>query len=194
MRALFLDRDGVINRQLAGYVTTWQEFEVLPGVLAAMQMLARFDGPILVLTNQSAIARRLVTQAGVDEIHRKLLALVTAHGGRIDGFYVCPHHPNDGCACRKPKPGLLLQAAEEHALHLAECIFVGDAFTDYLAARAVGCASILVKTGRAGRELPGLLTTFCAQTGVDLAEEDVLIAPDLTAAAEALQCRGLLTR
>lgn len=193
MRALFLDRDGVINRQLPGYVTAWEEFDLLPGVLAALRTLARFDGPILVVTNQSAIARGLTTQTVVDDIHRRLAGLVAAHGGRIDGFYLCPHHPDDGCACRKPRPGMLLQAAAERHLRLSECVFVGDALSDFLAARAVGCASILVQTGRAGPELHNALSSYCNETGVTLTDVQVLITPDLAAASIELERRGLLT-
>lgn len=148
--AVFLDRDGVINRERADYVKCWHEVEILPGALDAIAQLAALGCPILVITNQSAIGRGIVTADEVDAIHRRLRDTVKAHGGRIDAFYVCPHHPDAGCDCRKPKPGLLLQAAEEHALDLRSCIFVGDSWTDREAAQSVGCESILVESGRLG--------------------------------------------
>jgi len=157
MQAIFLDRDGVINRERADYVKSWHEVELLPGVLTALARLAHIDGPIFVITNQSAIGRGLVTRETVDDIHRRLQGIVVAAGGRLDGFYLCPHHPDDGCACRKPRPGLLQQAAQDHNLMLEKCLFVGDAITDFQAARAAGCAGLLVRSGRQGARLDELL-------------------------------------
>jgi D-glycero-D-manno-heptose 1,7-bisphosphate phosphatase len=148
IHAILLDRDGVINRERADYVKSWDEFEFLPGALAALQRLAQLKWPILVITNQSAIGRNLVTVDDVDEIHRQLSAAVADAGGRIDAFYICPHHPAAGCACRKPQPGLLIQAATAFHLKLARCIFIGDSYTDYQAANAAGCHCMLVNSGR----------------------------------------------
>ncbi len=193
MRALFLDRDGVINRERADYVKSWDEFELLPGALAALQSLASFDGPIVVITNQSAIGRGLVERATVDRIHHNLRELVISNGGRIDGFFVCPHHPDEQCACRKPKPGLLLQAARAFALHLPDCIFVGDAISDFLAAQTVGCASILVQTGRAGASLPALIEQHSqSESGGPAPQPAVLIAADLAAVVAILSQQNLL--
>jgi D-glycero-D-manno-heptose 1,7-bisphosphate phosphatase len=171
-QAILLDRDGVINRERADYVKSWGEFEVLPGALPALSRLSSLHVPILVLTNQSAIGRGLVSLATVDAIHARLQWLVHAAGGRIDAFYICPHHPVDGCACRKPKPGLLLQAAAEFNLDLTACIFVGDSYTDYQAAQAAGCDTILVQSGRQGSQLPALLANH----------PPVPLVPDLVAA------------
>lgn len=189
-RALFLDRDGVINRQVAGYVTSWEEVELLPGALAALARLAAFDGPVLVISNQSAIARGLVAAETVAEIHARLRALVATAGGRIDGFYVCPHHPEAGCGCRKPRPGLLQRAAAEHGLALEKCVFVGDAVTDYQAALAAGCASILVRSGRQGGQIDALAASVHAAQGVDTAAP--VVVANLAAAADELEARGLL--
>ena len=193
MRALLLDRDGVMNRERADYVKNWGEFELLPGALVALSALASFDGKIVVITNQSAIGRGLVERATVDEIHRKLLELVVSNGGRIDAFFVCPHHPDEQCACRKPKPGLLLQAAAAFALHLPDCVFVGDAISDFLAAQAAGCASILVQTGRAGASLPALLAQHShGESGDPAPQPAALIAPDLAAVVAILSQRNML--
>ena len=151
--AVLLDRDGVLNQERADYVKSWQEFQFLPGVFSALRRLATLPVPIAVITNQSAIGRGLVTAAVVAAIHRQLRQAVVAAGGRLDGFFVCPHHPTADCACRKPKPGLLQQAAHHFHFDLANAIFIGDALTDFEAARAAGCHAILVKSGRQGATL-----------------------------------------
>ena len=179
LEAIFLDRDGVINQERADYVKSWDEFQILPGVLVALRRLAALQIPICVLTNQSAIARGRVRAEVVCEIHQRLGQLVEAHGGRIDAFFVCPHHPLDNCDCRKPKPGLLYQAASQFGVDLAHCVFIGDAFTDYLAAPAAHCQAMLVLTGRQGAELHDLLQD----------REGVSIFPDLTRAVDAIARR-----
>lgn len=153
MQAILLDRDGVINYERADYVKSWQEFQLLPGVLPALARLATLAIPIVVITNQSAIGRGIVAATVVTALHQRLGDVVTAAGGRIDAFFVCPHHPAVNCGCRKPKPGLLQQAAQQFAFALTETVFIGDAITDYEAACAAGCHSILVKSGRQGAEL-----------------------------------------
>ncbi|HMN31307.1 MAG TPA: HAD-IIIA family hydrolase, partial [Caldilineaceae bacterium] len=93
IQAIFLDRDGVINRERSDYVKAWSEFEFLPGVLTALSQLAQLGVPILVISNQSAIGRGLASPAIVDEIHQRARAIIEGAGGRIDAFFVCPHHP-----------------------------------------------------------------------------------------------------
>jgi D-glycero-D-manno-heptose 1,7-bisphosphate phosphatase len=153
MHAILLDRDGVINDERADYVKHWQEFQFLPGVLSALRQLATLAIPILVITNQSAIGRGIVAEAMVNTIHHQLRDAVVNAGGRIDAFFVCPHHPMVGCQCRKPQPGLLFQAARQFDFALKDAVFIGDAITDFAAARAAGCQSILVKSGRQGARL-----------------------------------------
>jgi len=174
IKAFFLDRDGVINRERADYVKTWGEFEFLPGVLLALQRLATLNIPILVISNQSAIGRGLISQDTSNAIHQQARTVIEAAGGRIDDFFVCPHHPEADCHCRKPKPGLLLQAAVQFDLDLAECIFIGDAITDFQAAQTAGCQAILVESGRQGSQLRKLLSTNL----------NACIVPDLAAAVE----------
>ena len=156
-QAIFLDRDGVINQERSDYVKTWSEFEFLPGALSALCDLATLNLPILVLTNQSVVGRGIVAQATIEMIHKQANAQIVRAGGRVDAFFLCPHHPDDRCLCRKPKPGLLLQAAAAFTLQLSECIFIGDSITDALAAQAVGCQSLLVASGRQGKQLPELV-------------------------------------
>ncbi len=170
--AVFLDRDGVINENRPGYVKNWAEVRILPGALAALRALARLDRPIVVISNQSAIGRGLTTAEAVDDIHERLAREVETAGGRIDAFYYCPHTPDEGCSCRKPAPGLLLQAAQELDLDLARSYLVGDAVGDIQAALAVGCSPILVKTGlgqAALRAMPDELLARC-HVAEDLAD------------------------
>jgi D-glycero-D-manno-heptose 1,7-bisphosphate phosphatase len=159
LEAIFVDRDGVLNRERKDYVKSWSEFEFLPGALAALARLAGFGVPILLITNQSVIGRGLAERSEIDEIHARLQGAAKDRGGRIDKVFVCPHRPDEGCGCRKPAPGLLLQAAEAYGLNLSHCIFIGDAVTDALAAEAAGCASLLVRSGRQGDELPALVAS-----------------------------------
>lgn len=159
-QAIFLDRDGTLNRERADYVKSWQEYEWLPGALDALAMLAALDAPILVVTNQSAIGRGILDFGVLHTIHARARAEAQAAGGRLDDFLVCPHAPAAGCACRKPRPGLLLQAAARYNLDLRKCVFVGDSLTDMQAAAAAGCLCILVRTGRQGPALAAALAAL----------------------------------
>jgi D-glycero-D-manno-heptose 1,7-bisphosphate phosphatase len=141
---VLVDRDGVINRMRPDYVKTWQELELLPGAIESLVRLERAGCEVVVLTNQSAIGRGLASREDVDEIHRRLSALVREAGGRIAAFLLCPHAPLDGCDCRKPAPGLLLRARDEFGFDLSRAVLVGDQMSDLDAARAAGCAAILV--------------------------------------------------
>ena len=152
-RAVFLDRDGVINENRPEYVKSWDEFRFLPGALASLARLARSPFAIVVLSNQSAINRGLVTRSEVDAINGRMVRQVEASGGRVDGVYVCPHRPDEGCSCRKPEPGLLHQAATELAIDLNSSYVVGDALDDMQAGLRARCTPLLVRTGRGEEEL-----------------------------------------
>lgn len=174
--AIFLDRDGVLIENRPDYVKAWEEVEVFPHTFTAMRKLAQTGRPIVMVTNQSAVGRGIITAGFVDEIHRRLIAEVEANGGRIDAVYFCPHHPQETCDCRKPLPGMLLQAAREHNLDLNASFLVGDAVSDIETARAVGTQGVLVRTGR-GEEQAALLT---AEHG----NWNVPVVPDLDAAVD----------
>jgi D-glycero-D-manno-heptose 1,7-bisphosphate phosphatase len=126
------------------YVRRWEDLEILPGVLQALARLTAAGLELIVLTNQSAIGRGLVTHETVDGINRRLAQVIEASGGRITAFLVCPHAPADGCGCRKPAPGLLWRARDELAVDLERAILVGDQPSDIEAARAAGCRAILI--------------------------------------------------
>jgi D-glycero-D-manno-heptose 1,7-bisphosphate phosphatase len=163
---VFLDRDGVINENLAGrYVEAWATFRFLPGAVAAIAALKRAGYPVVVVTNQAGIAHGRLSTAALEGIHRQMVAAIRQGGGDVDAVLHCPHHPAAGCECRKPQPGMLRRAADRLALDLSRSVLVGDHLTDVQAARAAGCRSILVLTGR-GRDASPLLAADPDLAGV----------------------------
>ncbi|MBE2239259.1 MAG: D-glycero-beta-D-manno-heptose 1,7-bisphosphate 7-phosphatase [Caldilineaceae bacterium] len=177
--AIFLDRDGTINVERSDYVKSNREFVLLPGALESLGRLATLTVPIIIVTNQSVIGRGIVSRTEIDAIHETMRSLVRAAGGRIDAVYLCPHHPEARCTCRKPRPGLLLAAAADHQLDLTRCVLIGDSVTDLEAARAVGCRPVMVRTGRQAQALARLAE----------ADETVVLVDDLTKAVDLLYAR-----
>lgn len=161
-RAIFLDRDGVLNHNRPDHVKSLSEFVLLPGALQALARLGKSDLCVVVISNQSAINRGLVSQAVVEAIHQHLLEVVQQAGGRIDAIIYCPHRPEEACRCRKPQPGLLLDAAHKLGIDLRRSFLVGDALSDVQAAMAVGVQPALVRTGR-GADQAGLLASHGLQ-------------------------------
>ncbi len=153
-RAVLMDRDGVLNEEV-GYLRDPADLRLLSGAGEAVRLLNEAGIPVILVTNQSAIARGYLTVAGLDEIHRELGRQLAACGAHLDGIYYCPHHPDDGCSCRKPEPGLLKQAAAEHDLDLSRSFVVGDKGSDLEAGRRVGCRTVLVLTGYGQDESAG---------------------------------------
>lgn len=152
MRVVFLDRDGVINEKRPDHVKSWDEFVFLPGALDALRMLHANGWLTIVVTNQAIINRGLVSRHKVDEINHRMARVVERHGGYIEGILCCPHRPDELCNCRKPRPGLLLQAAEHYGLELDQCYLVGDALTDIVAGETVGCRCVLLQTGQGAEQ------------------------------------------
>ena len=145
---VFLDRDGVINRDSPDYITSWAQFEFLPGSLEAIGRLSRAGFAVMVITNQSAVGRGMMDRATLAEIHHNLRKAVDAHGGRIAAIFTCPHHPDEGCDCRKPKPGLILQAQRQFQLDLRAATMIGDSARDIQCALRAGCGrTVLVRSG-----------------------------------------------
>ena len=157
MRAIFLDRDGVICENRSDYVKSWREFKFLPGAKQSLAALRYLGLPIVIVTNQSAIGRGIVSADVVEDVHYRMSAEIQAYGGLITGVYYCPHHPEDRCDCRKPQPGMLLQAADALKIDLSQSYMVGDAATDLIAGQQAGCHPILVLTGRGLPQLPRAL-------------------------------------
>jgi D-glycero-D-manno-heptose 1,7-bisphosphate phosphatase len=170
--AVFLDRDGVLNQNRADYVRTWAQVEFLPGVFEAMQRLAGSPFGVVVVTNQSAVGRGLMTVEGLAAINGGIVQQVQQAGGRIDAVYACPHRPDEGCPCRKPRPGMLLQAARDLDLDLSRSYLVGDAVGDMEAGLAVGCEPVMVRTGRGMKQAAGLAASGLGRVPVvaDLGE------------------------
>lgn len=153
MTTVFLDRDGVINENRDDYVKSWQEFCFLPGACEAIARLTQAGHRIVVCTNQAGIASGHLTVPIVEDIHQRMRAAVEQAGGSIAGVYYCAHGKYDGCACRKPRPGLLLQACDDLQLDRRDVVFIGDGITDIQAGFAAGFFPILVLTGRGQEQL-----------------------------------------
>ncbi len=149
---VFLDRDGVINADSPDYIKSWAEFHFIPGSLAAIARLTLAGLQVVIITNQSAVNRGLLSVSGLESIHRNLKRAVQESGGRIADLLFCPHRPDQGCECRKPKPGMILAAQQRHGIALVQSVMVGDSATDILAGKAAGCGrTVLVETGN-GRD------------------------------------------
>ena len=174
-RAVFLDRDGVINANRPDHVTAWEQFEFLPGALEATRRLAELNVPVVVVTNQACISRGLVDMQVVESMHLRLMNEVARLGGRIDGVIWCPHHPDQGCQCRKPEPGMLHYAAGVLRLDLSRSVLIGDALSDVEAAVAAGCHPHMVLSGRGGG---------CVEDATERFGDRCRIHEDLSAAAE----------
>lgn len=154
-RAVFLDRDGVVIKEM-DYLRSPDQLRLLPGAAMAISRLKDAGLRVVLVTNQSAIARGYITRAELDVIHRRLRRDLAAEGARLDAVYYCPHHPDFGrktrCGCRKPKIGMLRSAARRLHLDLSRSFMVGDTTTDIRTARNAGCAAVLVRTGYGGRD------------------------------------------
>jgi D-glycero-D-manno-heptose 1,7-bisphosphate phosphatase len=177
--AIFLDRDGVIIENRPNYVRTWADVEIYPQALEALVKLSKSDYKLVMVTNQSGIGRGLIPFEVADEINQKLLTKIHVSGGRIDGVFMCPHAPADNCDCRKPAPGLLLQAADALSLDLSHSYMIGDALTDLQAGLAAGVKQVvLVRTGRGADQeaLPAAaeFDPFPAYTDLSAAIADLL--------------------
>ncbi len=148
--AIILDRDGVINEKppRANYVRTWEEFRWRPGAKESLCALNQAGYRIIVVSNQAGVARGAMTEADLLEIHRRMVKEAESAGGRIDAIYYCPHDWDEGCECRKPKPGMLFQAQRDFTLDLSRILFIGDDERDAEAADAAGCLSALVSDQR----------------------------------------------
>jgi len=144
---VLLDRDGVINHDSDDYIKSPEEWHPIAGSLEAIALLNKHDYKVVVITNQSGLSRGYYDESILAAIHEKMHHLAADKGGIIDSIFYCPHHPNDNCACRKPKPGLLTQFAKENNASLTDIYFIGDKLGDAQAAIAAGAKPMLVKTG-----------------------------------------------
>lgn len=183
--AVFLDRDGTINEEM-GYINHLSRFQLLPASAPAIANLNQAGLLVVVATNQSGVARKYFPAALIQQVHELMRAQLAAQGARLDGIYVCQHSPDAGCPCRKPRPGLLHQAARELQIDLRRSYVVGDRFNDVQLAANVGAQGILVLTGYGRGEVenyPGERPAPPAYIAEDLADAAQWILRDLAAAS-----------
>ena len=154
-RWILLDRDGVINEESSEYIKSPEEFIFIPGSLEAIVKLTQAEFKIVIITNQAGIGRGLFSLESLMQIHAKLTRQIEQAGGSLTDIFFCPHHPNQDCLCRKPKPGLIHQFAQTYQidLHKTTPFFVGDSLRDIIAAQVAHCVPILVKTGNGAKTL-----------------------------------------
>lgn len=174
MKLLILDRDGVINQDSDAYIKSLDEWIPIPSAITAIARLSKAGWTVAVATNQSGIARGYYDLATLESMHQRLRELVAEQGGEVGLVVYCPHGPDEGCDCRKPKPGMLLQIAQHYGAELHGIWFVGDSRGDLDAALAVDCQPVLVKTGKGERTLAKPLP------------EGTLVFDDLAAVADQL--------
>jgi D-glycero-D-manno-heptose 1,7-bisphosphate phosphatase len=150
---IILDRDGVINEDSDAFIKSPDEWQPIEGSLEAIELLNKHGFRVVVITNQSGIARGLFSENSLTEIHNKMLHMVQAKQGNIEKIYYCPHGPDSHCDCRKPKPGLFFQFAREKGVDLKQVYAIGDSYRDIQAAEAANAKPLLVKTGKGEKTL-----------------------------------------
>lgn len=147
IKAVLLDRDGVINFDSPDYILSPEHWLPIPGSLEAIACLNQAGLKVAVCSNQSGLGRGMMDQSAFTAIEAKMLGAVNKAGGHLDALCYCPHHPDEGCACRKPKPGLLINALAKLGVNADEAIMVGDSLRDVQAAKAAGVKAVLVRSG-----------------------------------------------
>ncbi len=175
MKAIFLDRDGVINKDPGGgdYIKSWNEFQFLPGAIDAIKLLNKNDFQIFVISNQAGVAKGLFSQVDLDDVTKNMLKEIEAKGGTIRSVSYCIHRPKEGCNCRKPKTGLMEDATKGLSIDFKKTYFIGDSRLDIGAGRNSGCKTILLLTGK--------------ETGIDIKDWDAkpdFVKKDLKEAIE----------
>jgi histidinol-phosphate phosphatase family protein len=179
---VFLDRDGVINHNVVDGVTSWDEFSFIPGSLEALADLKKYGCRVVVVTNQANIGRGRLTPANLTDLHRRMLREIIKAGGDVEAIYYCPHMPEEKCECRKPAPGMLLNAARDLDISLDNAFMIGDDYDDIGAAHAAGVRSVLVLSGRTSAIQP------------KSHPQPIKIAADLRAAVSLLSAQNAFDR
>lgn len=151
IKLVILGRDGILNAYREGHVTAAEEWQPIPGALAAVARLHHAGWHVVVATNQAGIGRGMIDMAAVNAVHAHMNQLLAAQGGRIDAVFFCPHTPEDDCACRKPRPGMMLEIGRRYGADLSQVPMAADTLRDLLAAQAAGCQPHLVLSGRAAK-------------------------------------------
>ena len=180
---VFLDRDGVINVDSPDYIKHPDEFHFIAGSQEAIALLTAHGFDVILITNQSVINRKMTSLSTLDAIFDKMISGVAAAGGRIKDIFFCPHTPEEGCACRKPLPGLIYQARDKYGIRLEQTWMVGDSAKDILCACNAGCGrTVLVRTGNGNKALAALNRQGSMPHHV---------VPDLMAAAVLITGKGM---
>lgn len=152
--AVFLDRDGVLIENRDDYVRDWSQVVFLPETISALQKFGNAGYSLVLVTNQSAVGRGLMTLGTANAINSRLVNVIKGMGGRLDAVYMCPHAPSDDCDCRKPRPGLFFRASRDMSLDLKSSWMIGDAWSDLLAGQEAGLRKLIIlKTGRGTNQL-----------------------------------------
>jgi D-glycero-D-manno-heptose 1,7-bisphosphate phosphatase len=182
--AVFLDRDGVINRKPpeGDYITRWEDMELLPGVVEGIALLNQANFCVIVITNQRCVAKGLISVGGLEEIHRRMTETLARSGATVDGIYYCPHDLAASCACRKPAAGMLLEAARSRGIDLLSSWMVGDSDIDVEAGRRAGCKTVLLR--ETGDSIVGPRRTYDGQR-----QEANIVASSLLEAIRQILCR-----
>ena len=157
MKAIFIDRDGVINKDPGGwtrynYVTEWKDFHFIPGALEALKILKKKGIKVIVVSNQGGVRKGYYTREKLSEINNLMLEEIKKRGGEIEEVFYCIHRDEDNCDCRKPKPGMLETAAKKYGIDPKTTYFIGDAEKDVIAGKKIGCKTILVLSGKSSRK------------------------------------------
>ena len=147
-KAVFLDRDKTIIEDKEGYINDPTKVKLLPGAAEAIKKLNKNSFKVIITTNQSGVGRNYFTEKDLTLIHQKMIELLQKEGAHLDDIYYCPHHPEEACSCRKPLPGMIVEAAIEHDIDIKESYCIGDSERDIEAGKTAGCKTILIKEGR----------------------------------------------
>jgi len=180
-KAVFIDRDGVINED-RGHVHKIDDFVLIPGVIEGLARLQEAKYKLIVITNQAGIAHGYYDQNAMERLHDYLIEILALHNVVLDGIYFCPHHPNGivsslavGCNCRKPAPGMVIKAANEHMINLSSSVLIGDKLTDIEAGKRAGVGlNILVKSDIKVDETLGIERTIVSDTLLDAVKYHIL--------------------
>ena len=148
MKLIILDRDGVINHDSDAYIKSTEEWVPIKGSLEAIARLNHGGYTVVVASNQSGLARGYFDSEALSSMHKKMDEMLSKIGGRVDAIFYCPHGPKDGCSCRKPKPGMILEIGQRFNVPLSEVIFIGDSVSDIKAGASANAQTILVRTGK----------------------------------------------
>ncbi len=177
--AVFIDRDGTLNVE-KNYLHKWQDWEWIPGAVEAIKRFNAAGYWVIVTSNQAGVARGLYSEADIDVLHRQVDADLQRQDAHIDAYYYCPHHPEHGavrdCDCRKPEPGMLLQAAKAHDINLIKSYMIGDKVSDVEAGLNAGVTPILVETGYGAKERAELPPAVLVVHDIGAAAEWILSA------------------